>query len=112
MFNEVVNHLDSQEHIETTKIISGILFSTTFCFLFKVDTTYINIIINPPRKARIKIKGIHGLLVWIHFNIIIVDTIIKMAGIRIKGEDVRSIMVDTITKKFWINIQNLVYSKF
>lgn len=35
-----------------------------------------------------------------------------MAGIRIKGDDVRSIPADTTIKINCINIQNLVYLKF
>lgn len=74
----------------------------------RVDAMYIKIIIIPPRKARIKIREIQGLLVWTHFSTINLKVSIRTAGIKRVPTTLTKIPQDTNVKIANVIIQSLV----
>lgn len=69
------------------------------------------IIIIPPKKARVKIKGIHGFALSIQWIIIIIAEKTKIDTIIITGDIFTMKNIDLRMRIFLISIQNLVYLK-
>lgn len=73
---------------------------------------YIKMIIIPPKKARVKIRGIHGFDLSIHLIIILMEENVRIEISIIMGVILIMYSIDLRIIIFNNVIQNLVYLKF
>lgn len=90
---------------------TGCLFLFFLFFLVEIETIYMNIIIIPPKNAKVKIRGIQGLFDSIHLIVIVIDEKIRIETTKIRGDILVINNADLRIILFISIIQNLVYVK-
>lgn len=107
----VVKVLRGVDRKITTKINRGVYLKIFLGDFLTMDTTYINMIIIPPKNASTKIRGNQGLDVSIHLINIMVLVITRIAGIILISEILEAIIILEVVKIDIKNTQNIVYTK-